>query len=254
MKAFRILLPIVAVALILGLSTGCKKTKKGNLILQIQPKFGNQNFALNSNYQMQGKYVNFQLLEFYLSHISLVANNGSTIDVSDAALMDLSATSTLSVSINNVDAQDFKGLNLSSGLDSVQNNNNAENYAYGTPFSGFSTATSTYSMFWGMTNGQYYRFQSMEGGWIDSTQQTISNPLVYHTGYDVCYHSVQLSHTFSISADNTTTLVLNLYIDQIFSNSQNPINIITEPKTIISPTDPVSLAFASDFSQAFSFN
>jgi len=217
--------------------------------LQLKAKYGSQSFALNTpNIDSSGRFISITALQFYLSHINLIKTDGSKVNLSSAAIVDFSDTTTLTIS-GNIAAGDFTGISFGCGLDSIQNKSNANDSVFPNPFSGL------WNLYWDMVSE--YRFEVMEGKWDTQDTASFRNFLVYHIGTNAAYRSTQLNKNFSVCCNTPYTLTLYIDVQQILSNNTTgeTINIVTEPETSSGPGDNPAImpAFADNFSKAFTF-
>ena len=158
----------LSVAVIMGSS--CKKPDKTiktttpAFTLQLKAKYGSQSFALNSsNIDSAGRYVSMTTLQFYLSHINLIKSDGSKVLLAEAAIINFSDSTTLSINVNTLQG-DFTGLSFGCGLDSIQNRASPNDSVFPNPFSG------DWGMYWDMNTA--YRFIVMEGKWSTTPTST----------------------------------------------------------------------------------
>ena len=249
MRKFKLLVFLMLFAVIIFSSSSCKKEGPATFTLVMKAKYGNQSFALNAtNTDATGRYISMTSLTFYLSHISLIKTNGTTVTLSDLAIFDFTDSSTLSVSVNNVEG-DFSGISFSCGVDSNQNKTNANEAVFPSPFSGL------WGMYWDMNSG--YRYEVMEGKWAATDSFNMPNYLVYHIGNNINYRQTKLNKNFSVCCKTPGTLTLYLDVQQIFSNSitGESINIVTQPETSsgVGDNPVIASTFADNFSNAFTF-
>ena len=245
------LFSVVLLACFILFPSSCKKPVTGStLTLQLNAKYGTQNFALNAaNVDPQGRYIIMSALQFYLSHIYLIKTDSTKVKVSDIALFDFSNPSSLSVSIKNVEGN-FTGISFVCGLDSLTNDTtNPNNYSPPNPLSG------DYNTYWLAWNS--YRFEVMEGKWDTAVMPIMHYGIVYHIGRNLAYRQTQINKSFSVCCGTPYTLNLNLDVEKIFYNTSTneTLDIATEGSTSSMPTDnPVILTtFADNFSTAFSY-
>ena len=228
------------------LLSSCKPKKEGNFTLQLKAKYGNQSFAINTpNIDPQGRRIQIDNLKFYLSHIKLVKNDNSEIELKDVVLCDLADPNSLLINVDNVTG-DFKEIKFWCGVDSIQNLTDPNTVASGKPLSGDN------NMYWSWLKYQFEVLESRADTTTTGTGAFNWFPL-YHVGGNSLYRSALLTKNFSVCCDNKYTLNLTLDVKKIFYGTQT-IDIITERTTQSSASDNPVVApkFADNFSQAFS--
>ena len=250
-----VLLAVIALALAFS---GCHHNKTGNVSIQIKARFNGQNVAL-VNYQdtvtftSNGRLYQFSAIEFYLSHITLVGTDGSLTEVSAAEFINFSNPASLTLNYKNLKGS-YRAVQFGCGLDSIQNNSNPKSLDTTNPTSPLA-ANNNNDMYWSM---QKYRFETFDGEWdsINDPYNFLREAFSYHVGGPGLYRTpVIVPNSFSISADNTTSLVLYLDIQKIFNGSTETLSFPSEELTQTSSSDNPVIAqkFSDNFSQAFTF-
>jgi len=225
--------------------SSCKpKETNSNLSIQITPKFGMEAFQLDKTIaDKNGRRMNFQRFRFYLSNIKLIKTDNTILPLKSVAYLDMEKNPALTF---NVDATngDFKELQFSIGVDSIQNLTDPASVASSSPLSADN------DMWWGVT--QKYVFSRLEGS-ADTTvggTGNLNRKLLYHLGQNENYRTVKLAKSISILADKKTTIKLNLDLEKVFFGT-NTIDIRTEPVTHSNDNVTLATKFADNFSQAF---
>jgi hypothetical protein len=248
MKSSKVILFIV-IALMLVFS-GCKK-KTGNVAIQFKARFNGQNVAFDTTtFTSNGMLFQFTALKFYLDHINLIGPGGSITPEQDVALIDFSNPNSLTLNFKNLQG-DYTGIQFGCGLDSILDNTDPTTAPASSPLN----AANCGDMYWAM---QKYRFESFDGKW-DYTTDTLSfltRGFSYHVGGSGLYRTnLGIAGSFSVSAGNTTSVVLYLDIEKIFTSGNGTIDIPTEGATQSLPQDNPAIAtkFVNNFSNAFTF-
>ncbi|HLP19840.1 MAG TPA: MbnP family protein [Chitinophagales bacterium] len=249
MKTYRYILLLLPV---LFLVTGChdKDTHEhGNLKLQLNAYVGSQPLNFGSGIYNDGvsREYYFSKLKFYLSHIKLVKEDGSEVEVEDVAFFDY-ADNAWKSDLVNADAGTYKGIKFSVGLDPTQNSTTPTDLDDSDPLGPKD------DMHWDWLK---YRFVILEG-----TADTLGNNfaggnigLVYHVGRDTCYRQVSLSNgNFTVNAEGETVINLNVDLQTLFTGA-GAIDMFVEPGTQSENSDlAVAIKFADRFAQTFSYS
>jgi hypothetical protein len=221
-------------------------SNQGTLILKFNPMFGANQMHLFTTYTApDGKYYNFQDFKVYLSRITLIYTNGTTVDVDSLAYFSLDDSADVSVSIP-APIGSFKGIQFNIGLDSVWNNNPM--------FPSTDTSSpvsSNKNTFWNMTT----RFVFIEIDGTADTTRNSSNVFAYHVGTDPYYTAAPpLYQNFTISGGGQTALTLTADVQKLFYGN-NSLNILTDPITMTTGSpyaQTLAHTFMNDFTQIFS--
>lgn len=226
--------------------SSCKPKKEGNFTLQMAGKYGNQSFALGTpNTDPEGRRIQVEKLKFYLSHITLIKEDNSEIEIKDVALIDFENPGAIIVK---ADADgNFKAIRFGLGVDSIQNNTDPLSVPSSNPLSGDN------GMYWSWLK---YQFEILEARCDTTNTGTgIFNwfPL-YHIGGNAQYRQVVINKSFTVCCNNKSTVTLTLDAEKIFYGSTQTLDIITESTTQMGPSDDpnVAIKFVNNFSNAFS--
>ncbi|MBL0309742.1 MAG: hypothetical protein IPP77_08745 [Bacteroidetes bacterium] len=195
-----------------------------------------------------GKEFFFSAFKFYVSHIKLIKNDNSTVELSEVEFFDYSETISKSFSVN-APAGDYKGIEFFVGLDSAQDKTKPEDYPASEPL-GPKTG-----MYWPWLN---HRFVNLEGT-ADTLGQNFAGGnigLNYHVGTDACYRQVSLlGKPFSIIDGASKTIYLNVDILKVFYGQTDSLDMFLNPGTQSENNDiGVAIKFADQFSKAFSYS
>ncbi|MGK0426939.1 MAG: hypothetical protein ACJAUR_001042 [Ulvibacter sp.] len=165
---------------------------------------------------------NLKKFKLYLSNISLIRADGSSIIIEDILLADVgdAATGQFSVSI---DPDEFTGVYLGYGLDSMQNNSIPESFERDHPLSSFN------QMYWTMLK---YRFAILEGrsNYIDSMGTASDKLNAYHPGTDIIYRTKTYPLNLKVTSESANTIILSLALDNLFMGNDT-IDLLLEPQS-----------------------
>ena len=233
-------------AILLLITVASCKQELATLRMQVYPTWAGSSFALNTTYATpDGKYLNFNVNKLFLSHIKLIKNDNSTVEVSTAAFIDFASNS----NVINLAAPvgDYKGIEFGIGLDTAQNHIDPA----ATPSDPIFGATP--GMWWDASPGvpaRYHLFADIEG--YSGTTASLGGTFFYHVGTDSFYRSAMVSKSFSISNGQNTALLLQADFQKLFYGTTTAVNVIDEPYT--HSTDAVATAkrIADGSTQLFS--
>lgn len=217
---------------------------KSTLKLTFSPQVSNgQPLVLNQIYtDSMGYLMKIELFKFYVSQISLIKDDNSTVMIKDVALINASNNS-YSVSIE-VEEGSYKGIKFGIGLDSLSNATDPAAVANDHPLSIFQNTYWSWS-----TQFRFVMFEGRCDTLIDTTSN-LDHIFLYHTGTNVLYTEHQKNTTFSIAQNSSHEEVITLDINKIFYNLPS-IDIKTESLTHSSSTDlPIAIKFTDNFKSA----
>lgn len=144
-------------------------------------------------------------LEFYISQLSLVKSDNSTVAVKDWIYVDARETSTLDVVIKNIPKGCYTGMTFNIGIDSAHNVQD-----------GLPATPANLMMEWPGAMGGGYHFIKLEGYFADSSG---TPGYAMHIGTNSCLIPVQLPVSICFdNADVSRTLVAN--INEWFRNPE----------------------------------
>ncbi len=189
-----------------------------NLLLNIKGTINGEDFTLNQNFaNNEGDLVDYTLVKFYLSNISLIKDDFTEVDVTDVILHDFNFEGTHDFKIP---AGTYKALKVGIGLSPELNDMDPSVFEADHPMS-FNQNT-----YW--TWNTQYKFVMLEGNLNrDGEEKTFS----YHTGTDTLFRSIELPKIFTLYDDQRTQLDLNIDFDRVYQN----INMFEENFTHTSP-------------------
>lgn len=232
------LLAILSIA-VLTISACTEETGEGTLTLKYEAQINDQALAFNTDYDLNGETVHFELIQFYVSDVHIHdADGANMIEVKDVAFIDLSDESTTSFS-KVLEAGSYKNPMYTVGLSEDLNASDPSTFESGHPLSLGN------SMYWMMSNA--YIYFKIEGF---RTVAGVDEPFVYHVGHAVLGLGKMGNKAFTINDGNTTTIVNTLDLNSLFAN----IDFDTESETHTMNNMPLANKMMSNFTDAVSIN
>ncbi len=132
----------LALATAITLFSACTKNSDapelaGQTTITVDAKVGNSDFALNTDFTIEGKTYKFNKLRYWISNVSVVTSNGTEYKVPNSYfLMEETAAVPVqdgdytypankreSITVNNIPAGDYKTIKFSIGVDAKYNDN-----------------------------------------------------------------------------------------------------------------------------------
>lgn len=236
---------VLLAGLLIGISS-CKKPKEGNFTLKVAANYNGQAFTIGqSNTDPQNRRIQTDVLKFYLSHITLVKTDNSEVEVKDAALIDFSNPSSLSINADKISGE-FKAIRFGIGVDSIQNESDPNGVAAGSPLA-------DNDMYWSWLKYIFVKYEARCD--TSGTGSGVYNwfPL-YHLGGNSLYRTTTLSKDFSVCCDDKLTLNLDLDVQKIFYSNTDTLDIITESTSQTSDHYDDAVEFMDNIAKAFSLN
>lgn len=255
MKYLHYLLLLVAALFFLS---SCEKDPKivepdtTTFTLAIHPKVGNDLLKLNQEYVDQENYrILPTVFRFYVSHVTLVDENNSELEIKDLALLDLEAVAAGQPLTFDavIPAGNYKGIKFWIGLDSAQNASDPSTFLQDHPLSNYQ------GTFWTWNTG--YRFVMLEG-YYDTLANTAgpvntTHFFNYHTGINSLYREAVLgnaSTAFSVGEGENYTYNMDLDLNLVFYGAEN-INRNLGASTHTTTNYPLAEKFTENFVRAF---
>lgn len=224
-----------------------EEPETGTLTVNFNATANGQPFALGNGYtSAKGLPYQFTLFKFYISNLRLYGN-AEPDTVLDADLIDFSNDAALkntSLSLK-IAPGAYSGFSFGVGLDSLQNRYDPTTFTSSSPFS--ASAGTHWGMFF------LYRFVLIEGA-IDTSDNGITNyelPIIMHTGFDSLYFTKDFtSHPFEVKAGENTTININFDFNQLFYNSIDTIDLLTNHITHTNDNYPLAAKVTKNFRNA----
>ena len=169
----------------------------------VQLKFnhflGDNGFSMNSESANNiGSKFNVNRLQYYISKISIVHDEGTVTEVSDVYIL-VNASQSTAVDLGNFDITNVEAINFSVGVNTPQNNQNPAQWP-----SSHALAPKNPSMHWGWSAG--YRFVAMEG----KAGESLSTTYEIHALGNSNYHDISIP---TGATDDNGTLVIEINAD-----------------------------------------
>ncbi len=180
----------------------------------------------------------------YISSLSLINTDGSTLLLKDYSLINFAQDNTLEFT---VPKGDYTGIRFLIGVPAdVNTDTDPAQY----PNSHVLSVAGSQGMFWNWNTG--YIFTKLEGKADTSgTNQPLLYSFAYHTGNDHFSKLVTLSKNISINPDATQHEYITLKVDKIFMpESGSGIDISQDP--LFHSPGPLMTTFVSNLASAFS--
>ena len=152
---------LIITSLIIMTLTSCEKPNQTDLTINFTHTVDAEELTTNSMIYSNSAGENYDVrtLKYLISDITLHAENGNEIILSDIHFIDISQESTFSFTIEDFPNNNYTSISYRMGLDSIKNTNNLhinENYHS--------------AMAWPETNGGGYHYMKLEGAYNnDST-------------------------------------------------------------------------------------
>ncbi|HRK28055.1 MAG TPA: hypothetical protein PK239_12310 [Chitinophagales bacterium] len=225
---------------IIGFLSACDDNNEPdyNLTFKVKPLVNGQPFQLNQAYlSPQNQRFMYEKFTFYLSHVTLVAPDGTEQPVSEVMWYDLSNPETVKLKVPD---GNYTTLKFSIGLDSIMNASDPATFAEGHPLS--------YSQnnYWSWATK--YIFAKLEGR-CDNNPNSAEweTAFLYHLGLDTLYRQTSVARTVSLTQDNLTNIELTLNVEEIFNN----LDIVANKTTHSTNNLPLAIQVTDNFLAAF---
>lgn len=175
-----------------------------------------------------GYDFNLKKFKLYLSNITLIDSEGGEHMIEDIMLADVGDPVTGQFKAS-VEAKTFTAIRYGYGLDSIQNDEDPEDFPREHPLSSFN------QMYWSMLK---YRFAILEGR--SNVHDSLGNPSdmlhAYHPGTDPLYRVVTHPLNFQLAGGDSQTIDLLIHFEELFTHGDG-IDLRTEPQTHSEPVD-----------------
>lgn len=195
-------------------------------LLDIKAMHHDQPFVLGQTYVNEQDYqFNVQLLRFYLSHLVLVKDDGTEVEVKDVDYLDFvnnhSTSNPSGEEITGIiPAGNYTAMRFAIGVDSTVNFGDPSVYGSDHPLSVYRGAH------WSWNSG--YIFMKLEGE-IDTLPNgsgTLDGTFLYHTGTTALYRELQFDDDFTVTPDGTFEYQLKLDVDRFFYSDTDTLDAV----------------------------
>jgi len=183
------------------LGTKCKSYTR----VTVTNLVGAEQFHLDSTYtNAAGEDYRAYMLKYYLSHMSLVNENGERVELYAHELIDQSVPSSLELGDVVIPDGHYTSLEFNLGVDSLHNHSGDQ----------AGDLDPMYGMIWTWNTG--YIFFKHEGYFTSSTSGT-EQPLIYHYGTDRALTPISIP--LELHADrNSSVINLQFDLNKLYSN------------------------------------
>ncbi len=206
-------------------TTGCKKNGEkidSDFTMSFQTQVNDANYAINDVYRNASDIdIIFESFQFYLSDITIVNSDGDGRLVSEIELFKFDATGKSTLDFR-VPHGNYESIQFGIGVKKELNEADPANYSEeGHPLN---TIENTY---WGWAG--MYRFIMNEGRYDADLDGSFEGIFAYHTGRELSYRTLSLTHEFVISKKKSNTLSFNIDLYQLLEKPGNIVDVLTEP-------------------------
>ncbi|MFT5821383.1 MAG: hypothetical protein ACI8ZM_002636 [Crocinitomix sp.] len=210
--------------LLIGVSACNKNGEKINsdLSLSFQTQVGGSNYAINDVYRNASDVdIKFESFQFYLSDISIINSDGDARLLSEIELFRFDATGHSSLDFR-VPHGEYESIQFGIGVKKALNEADPSNYSEADH--PLNTIENTY---WGWAG--MYRFIMNEGRFDADLDGDFEGIFAYHTGRELSYRTLTLTHDFEISKKEANALNFTIDLYQLLEKSGNEVDVTTEP-------------------------
>jgi len=156
--------------------------------------------------------INYQVVNFFLSDINLIRDDGSRMPLTDIHFVDLKDNHSLantaengeSILFENIEVGTYTGIEMGFGVPESKNGQTPADFSTASPLGDA-------SHYWTAWNS--YIFSRMEGRYVDDG--TVIS-FLYHSGSDDSYQSRTFTKDIVINADATTDVVFTIDLEKVF--------------------------------------
>lgn len=243
----QILVKIFPLFIVLIAISGCKEPDKATnkLTLNFDAKYGSQDFSLNTAYtDNDGRKLKFEKFKFFVSHITLIKNDNSELEIKDVAIIDFSKPASLQLSAD-LEEGNFKAIRIGLGVDSIQNLTVPQQ----APTNSALHSSQTGEMYWSWLK---YVFQFIEGKYAEPGSENYYGAILYHIGTDPLYHTISFDKEINVCCEKETQHTITLDVKKIFDGPP-AIDLPTEGVTESQESKyAIAQKFIGNFEQSFS--
>jgi len=212
------------------------KMNAQSLTLNFKNLFNNENLELGKHYLTPlGDSVSFSTLNYFISNISLIKNDGSEYVIpqdSSYFLLKQSDPASAAIQLRHLPVGFYKGINFIIGVDSLRNTMDVSKRT-----GSLDVGAAARGMYWVWNSG--YIFFKLEGKTInavDSLKKTFRYHIGGYGGYETkTINNIKVKQfefdNLEITANKKSKLDVNVSIDRFF-NAITPIRILEHPSVM----------------------
>lgn len=250
-----ILLLLIAGMLMLS---ACEKKDDGpatgTLELVCKANFAGDPLVIGTayDYPLNDWSLKFYLVDYLMSNVRLVDQNGEAISLADVAIVDFSPVNTdpakaaagIKFTFTDVPKGTYPTMIVGIGVDTAVNRTRPQDYPSGHPLS---IGANRYWDAW-----DSFIFTKTQGLADLTGSGVFSTPFSYHTGGDALYREVSFAHNTRIEGGQTTTMTLDLDVRDLFQQADGTWWDIQAQPNAHTPDDPAMLMIMDNYEDAFS--
>ncbi len=200
----------------------CEKDPEFNTFLQIEEQLDGASFTVGNTYTNDlNQQYKFETLLYYISNVSLIAEDGTEHALIDVVLHNYTDPNSLKF---NIPEGRYTSIKFGLGLDPDLNMTDPTTVAEDSPFH------SSRGMYWAWaTMYKFVKFEGRASG--DANASELTDAFLYHIGTNPFYEEITLVRDIVIDNSEETKVKIVLNIDNFFNNSETPLDIIDENAT-----------------------
>jgi hypothetical protein len=222
----KVLKYILALSLTVVALSGCKDEDdnsdgKAKITLAFTPQAGSSDFALNTEFHVNGVHAQLSTARFYISNVRLVDHEGVEFPVNKYFLVKIGEAN--SFDLGEFQADHYHKLRFDVGIDSATNHADPTVQPEGSALA----LQADFSMHWDWNMG--YRFLVLEGV-ADTTglhPSTLNVPIEYHVGFDANLTPVEIETDLETDGAADETLAINVDLQKLLTG----LDFKTEPSS-----------------------
>lgn len=200
----------------------CEKDPEFNTFLQIEEQLDGAAFSVGNTYTNElNQQYKFETLLFYLSNVSLIAEDGTEQPLIDVVLHNYTDPNSLKF---NIPEGKYTSIKFGLGLDPDLNMTDPTTVTENSPLH------SGRGMYWvWATMYKFVKFEGRASG--DANASELMDAFLYHIGTNPFYEEITLAKDIVIDNSEETKVKIVLNIDNFFNNATTPLDVINENKT-----------------------
>lgn len=203
--------------------TGCDKNKVDqNLSLSFKGMIGDEVYTTGEWYpNAANQYFKIEKFRFYVSQIDALNEAGESVTIAEVDLYDLQNPTPIRA---NLPSGNYQSLTFHIGLDEALNNSDPSLFGADEPL-----GNSEHYWTWATK----YIFAMIRGKVAEEANPDVANTgnFVYDLGTQELLQTVTIDRTFSLSEEEVQQVEIIIQIDQIFNDTNGPLDMISENVT-----------------------